>query len=113
VPVSTFFNGAENHSLLVLADSRVQYSIACPLVERRMLPDGRMAVTVQLRNRENHSIQLQVVCVFKDVRNEPLEGDATALQNVTINENSTTPVQFVSQANNAARFAIRIRPPAP
>ena len=94
---------------VVLMDPGVQYSITTsgqPLAQT--LPDGRLEVTVALRNRENRRIEVQSNCVFKDV-NGISTGDETPWQTVILTENSTEQVKFVSANDKAKRYTIRVR----
>jgi uncharacterized protein YcfL len=99
----------ESTEPVVLMDSGVQHSITAtsqPLAQT--LPDGRLEVTVPLRNRENRRIEVQSSCVFKDV-NGISTGDETPWQTVILTENSTEHVKFVSANDKAKRFTIRVR----
>lgn len=99
----------ESTEPVVLMDPGVQHSITAtgqPLAQ--MLADGRLEVTVQLRNRENRRIEVQANCVFKDV-NGISTGDETPWQTVILTENSTEQVKFVSANDKAKRFTIRVR----
>ncbi len=113
IPLNTTLNGVENHDLLVLLDSRIQYSVACLAIEQRINADGRLDVIAQLRNRENHALTLQVNCVFKDIQNIPIKGGETPFQNLLLDENKTEPVHFISPTGAAARYTICIRQPQP
>jgi len=99
----------ESTEPVVLMDPGVQHSITAtgqPLAQ--MLSDGRLEVTVQLRNRENRRIEVQANCVFKDV-NGLSTGDETPWQTVILTENSTEHVKFVSANDKAKRYTIRVR----
>jgi uncharacterized protein YcfL len=99
----------ESTEPVVLMDPGVQHSITAtgqPFAQ--MLPDGRLEVTVQLRNRENRRIEVQANCVFKDV-NGISTGDETPWQTVILTENSTEHVKFVSANDKAKRYTIRVR----
>jgi hypothetical protein len=113
LPLNTTLNGVENHDLLVLLDSRIQYSVACPAVEQHMNADGRLDVTARLRNRENHPITVQVNCVFKDIQNAPVKGGDIPFQNLVLSVNTIEPIHFVSPTSAAARCTICIRQPQP
>ncbi len=109
VPVNTTVNDLENHEFIVLLDPRVQYSVTCSGIQQRALPDGRMEITANIRNREARRIQVQINCVFKDIQGFPTEGDETPFRNLILTENAQEPVQFISLNNKAARYTIRIR----
>ena len=109
VPVNTTVNDVENHELLVLLDPRVQYSVTCSGIQELVLPDGRMQVTANIRNREGRRLQVQINCVFKEDQGFPTEGEETPFRNLILSENSQEPVQFISLNNKAKRYTIRIR----
>ncbi len=109
VPVNTTINDRENHEMVVLLDSRVQYSVTCSGIQQRTLPDGRMEVTAHIRNRENRRLQVQINCVFKDDQGFPSEGDDAMFQNLILTENAQEPARFTSLNNKARRYTIRIR----
>lgn len=99
----------ESTEPVVLLDPGVQYSITTTgQPQARVLDDGRLEVTAQLRNRENRRIEVQANCVFKDV-NGVSTGDETPFQTLILTENATEHVKFVSANNKAARYTIRVR----
>jgi hypothetical protein len=107
LPVNTTVNDLENVAGLVLLDSRVQYSVTCPGIQETRLPDGRLQVVANVRNRETRRLQVQADCVFKDAQG--FEVEATPFYNVFIDENAQESVRFVSMDNKAIRYTIRIR----
>lgn len=99
----------ESTEPVVLMDPGVARSITAsgqPFAQT--LSDGRLEVTVQLRNRENRRLEVQANCVFKDV-NGISTGDETPWQTVILTENSTEHVRFVSANDRAKRYTIRVR----
>ena len=98
----------ENTERFVLLDPGAQYSITCPAINERWLPDGRLEVVAQIRNRENRRIEVQANCVFKDQNGFTL-GDETPFQTVILTENATEQVRFDSMNNLARRYTIRVR----
>jgi hypothetical protein len=109
VPLNTTVNDAENHLPIVLLDKRVQVSITCTGVYQKTLPDGRLDVTANIRNREERRIQVQINCVFKDDYGAPTEGEETPFRDLILTENAQEPVHFVSLNDKARRYTIRIR----
>ena len=108
VPVNTTVNDLENHEPLVLMTHRVQNSVTCSGLQVRTLPDGRMEVTSNIRNREARRIQVQINCVFKDDQGFPTEGDSP-WHNLILTENAQEPVSFTAFNPLAKRYTIRIR----
>jgi hypothetical protein len=98
----------ENREPIVLLDPGVQYSVTYTGVQEQTLPDGRLQVTVHLRNRENRRIEVQANCVFKD-QNFYLTGDETPFQMVILTENAQQDVIFTSMNDRAKRYTIRVR----
>ena len=99
----------ESTEPVVLMDPGVRYSLTTtgqPFAQT--LPDGRLEVTVQLRNRENRRIEVQAGCVFKDV-NGVATGDETPWQTVIFTENATEQVKFVSANDKSKKYTIRVR----
>jgi hypothetical protein len=109
VPVNTTVNDVENHELIVLLDSRVQYSLTCSGIQQRTLPDGRLEINANIRNREGRRIQVQAGCVFKDEQGFATEGEDTTFKNFILSENAQESVHFESLNNKARRYTIRIR----
>ena len=98
----------ENTAPVVLLDPGVQFSLTCTGVSERVLPDGRLEVIAQLRNRENRRIEVQANCVFKDAAGVAT-GDETPFIPVILTENSTEQVKFVSINALAKKYTIRVR----
>lgn len=98
----------ESKEPVVLMDPGVQKSVTYTAINQQVLPDGRLQVTVQLRNRENRRIEVQADCVFKD-QNGFSTGDQTPFKPVILTENSTEDVQFVSSNAQARKFTVRVR----
>ncbi len=107
LPLNTTVNDVENRAGLVLLDRRVQNSVTCPGIQETRLPDGRLQIAAQLRNREERRIQVQVNCEFKDAQGFTI--DSTPYENVFFDSNSQETVKFVAMSNLAVRYTIRIR----
>jgi uncharacterized protein YcfL len=108
VPQTSKTPAYESKEPVVLMDPGVQYSITQSGVQERVLSDGRLEVTVHLRNRENRRIEVQANCVFKD-QNGYSTGDETPWQTVILTENSTEDVKFVSANAQARKATVRVR----
>jgi uncharacterized protein YcfL len=98
----------ENTQPVVLLDPGVQYSVTAASYFARTLEDGRLEVTVSLRNREGRRIEVQANCVFKDA-NGVSTGDETPFETVILTENATEQVKFVSMNDKAKRYTVRVR----
>jgi hypothetical protein len=107
LPENVMVNDMENRAALVLLSKSVQYSVTCPAIQETHLPDGRLQVAANLRNREGRRIQVQANCEFKDAQGFTL--DATPFENVFLDENAQQSVHFVSMDTKAAGYTIRVR----
>ena len=107
-PVSVPSADLENTQKFVLLDPGAQRSITTSgPIQEKWLPDGRLQVSTNVRNRENRRIQVQVDCVFKDEQGFPL--DQTPFQNLILTENSQEGVTFTAMNTNARKYTIRVR----
>jgi hypothetical protein len=107
LPQNATVNNVEDNSRFVLLDKGAQYSVTCPGMQETRLPDGRLQVMANLRNRESRRIQVQVNCVFKDAQGFVVED--TPFQNVFLDENAQEGVKFASANDKAQRYTIRVR----
>jgi uncharacterized protein YcfL len=98
----------ESTEKLVLLDPGVQYSVTCTALHEHTLSDGRLAVTIELRNRENRRIEIQAGCVFKDAAGVSTDDD-TLFQTVILTENATEQVKFTAANTAAKKYTIRVR----
>ena len=107
LPLNVTVNEKENYVTVVLLSQRVQNSVAVPGVQETRLPDGRLQVAVQLRNREERRIQVQANCEFKDAQGFVI--DSTPFENVFLDPNSQEAAKFISMNEKAVRYTIRVR----
>ena len=107
LPQNSSVNNLEDNSQFVLLDKAAQYSVTCGSLQQGRLPDGRMRVRANLRNRENRRIQVQVNCVFKDAQGFMVED--TPFQTVFLDEHAQEGVDFLSGNDKAQRYTIRVR----
>lgn len=98
----------ESTEKFVLLDKPTQTSVTCTGLQERVLPDGRLEVVANVKNREARRIQVQVNCVFKDEQGFST-GDETPFQNVILAENATEAVRFTSMNADARKYTIRVR----
>ena len=100
----------ENTSKFEPLDQLTQTSVSCTGLQERILPDGRLEVVANVKNRENHRLPVQIDCVFKDEQGFST-GDETPFRSLILNENSTEAVKFTSINNLARKYTIRVRQP--
>ena len=98
----------ENKSEYALMGPHVQRSIDFSNTQKRFLPDGRMELITNVRNRENRRIEVQISCVFKDASNLAT-GDETPWQTLILTENAQEAVNFTAMNDRAKNFTIRVR----
>lgn len=108
LPQDTTKYTVENTEKFVLLDRPAQYSVTCTGLQERVLPDGRLEVVANIKNRENRRLQIQVNCVFKDEQGFST-GDETPFQNLVLAEYSTEAVRFTAANTLAKRYTIRVR----
>ena len=97
----------EDSEQLVLMDAMVQRSVTSPGIQQTRLPDGRLEVAANLRNREGRRIQVQTQCEFKDGQGFTL--DSTPWNTTILTENGQETVRFTSMNDKAQRYTIRVR----
>ncbi len=107
-PQDTTKYTVENTEKFVLLDKPAQFAITCTGLQERTLPDGRLDVVANVKNRENRPMQVQVNCVFKDDQGFST-GDETPFQNLALAANSTETVHFTAANPLAKRYTIRVR----
>lgn len=98
----------ENTERFVLLDIDMRRSITCSGIHERVLEDGRIEVTAQIRNREARRLVVQANCVFKDAAGVGTN-DETPFQTLIFTENATEQVKFVSANSAAKKYTIRVR----
>ncbi len=108
VPQTSRTPAHENTERVVLMDPGVQYSLTYTGIQEGTTADGRLEVVVQIRNRENRRIEVQVNCVFKDA-NGFTTGDETPFQTLILTENGTEQVKFTAMNTLAKKYTIRVR----
>ena len=107
-PQDTTKYTVENTEKFVLLDKPTQTSVTCTGLQERTLPDGRLEIVANVKNRENRRIQVQIGCVFKDEQGFST-GDESPYQTLILAENSTEAVRFTAMNPLAKRYTIRVR----
>jgi len=98
----------ENTEKFVLLDRTTLDAVRCTGLQERVLPDNRLEVVANVKNRENHRVVVQVNCVFKDGQGFST-GDETPFRTLSLAENSTETVRFTAANTLAKRYTIRVR----
>ncbi len=107
LPKNTTKYNYEDSEQLVLMDGMVQRSVTSPGIQQTRLPDGRLEVAANLRNREGRRIQVQTQCEFKDGQGFTL--DSTPWNTLILPERGQETVRFTSMNDKAQRYTIRVR----
>ena len=107
-PLDTTKYTIESTDKFVLLDQAAQGSVSCTGLQERILPDGRLEVVANVKNREKHRLQIQINCVFKDEQGVST-GDMTSVRSLTLAENVTEAVKFTSANNLARTYTIQVR----
>ena len=92
----------------VLLDRATYRSVTCTGLQERILPDGRVEVTANVKNRENRRIQVQINCVFEDSGGIST-GDEAPFQTLILGENATEAVRFTAMNTAARTYTIQVR----
>jgi uncharacterized protein YcfL len=98
----------ESTGKFVLLDQAPQISVSCTGLQEHILPDGRLQVAANVKNRENRFIKVQIDCIFKDEQGVP-DGVESPVKSLAIGGNSTEAVEFTSTNNFARKYTIRVR----
>ncbi len=98
----------ENQSEFALMDKAVERSVSVAGIQDRVLPDGRLEVIANVRNRLDRRIQVQVSCVFKDDIGFST-GDETPWRSLILTENAQESVMVTSMNERARRYTFRVR----
>jgi len=107
-PLDTTKYTLENSERFVLLDQPSQVSVTCTGLQEVILPDGRLEVVANVKNRENRRLEVQVNCVFKDASGSST-GDETPWQTLILSEYVTEAVRFTAMNGQARKYAVRIR----
>lgn len=98
----------EQTERFVLMDKPTQTSVTSTGITQSELSDGRLQVLVNVKNRENRRIQVQISAAFKDAGGAPI-GDETPWETLILGENATETVRFVSMNTQAKNYVVRVR----
>jgi hypothetical protein len=106
-PVNTTKYNLENQANFVLMDPGAQRSVTCSGIQQATLPDGRLRIAANVRNRENRRLQVQIQCEFKDEQGFAL--DSTPWQTLILTENGQETASFDSMNSQAKKYTVRVR----
>lgn len=104
---STKYTLAQTEKLTFL-DSEAQTAVSSTGIQHSVLSDGRMQVVVNIKNRESHINRVQLSAAFRE-RAGAAVGEETPWETLTLDQNSTEAVRFISTATDARAYTIRVR----
>jgi len=107
-PLDTTKYTLENSERFVLLDQPTQVSVTCTGLQEIALPDGRLEVVANVKNRENRRLEVQIQCVFKDATGFAT-GDETPWQTLILSEYATEAVRFTAMNGQARKYTVRVR----
>lgn len=109
LPDSTKYS-IENTNKFIFLDEASKAFVTCTGLQERVLPDGRLQIVANVKNREDRPMRIQADCVFKDEQGFST-GDETPFQTLTLPANATQTVSFTASNNLARRYSIGVRQP--
>ncbi len=98
----------EDTEKFVSVDFPPQHTVTCTGLQERTLADGRLEVIANIKNRENHRVEVQASCLFRDAQGFTI-GDETPWQTVSLAENATEAVRFTANNTAAKRYTVQVR----
>jgi uncharacterized protein YcfL len=98
----------ENTEKFVLLDAPTLEAVTCTGLQERLLPDSRLDIVANVKNREGRRIEVQIQCVFKNEQGLSV-GDETPWQTLVLADYSTEAVHFTALNPLAKRYTIRVR----
>jgi len=105
-PKDTTKVNLESNSDFILLDEVSQRLVTCSGIQQRTLADGRLEVTVNVRNRQNRGVEPDLNCAFKDEYGYTI--DETPSQTVHLAANETKTVRFTSMSSRGKRFTVKV-----
>lgn len=108
LPEDTTKYTIENTEKFVLLDRASQHSVTCTALQEQVLPDGRLEVVANVKNRERRRIEVQINCVFKREQGMTT-GDETPFETLILSPYETKAVRFVAMNDKAHTYTIRVR----
>jgi len=98
----------EQTEKLQYLDPELQAAVTSTGIQHSTLTDGRLQVVVNVHNRSKMPMAVQLSTAFKDSAGFATL-DETAWQTLSLRQNSTEAVRFVSSQPGLRQFTIRVR----
>lgn len=107
-PLDTTKYDQENRLNAVLLDSSMQRSVTYSGIQEKRDEAGRLReVAVNVRNRVNRPLTVQINCEFKDAQGFAI--DSTPFENLLLTENEQKTVRFTAISPQTTGYTVRIR----
>jgi hypothetical protein len=98
----------ENTDQFMALDSGTEAAVSCTGLQERTLPDGRLEVVANVKNRGAGALRVQAQCLFLDEQGVPVDA-SPPWQTLSIAADSTAVVRFTAPGLSARRYSIRVR----
>ena len=100
----------ENTEKFESMDRPTQDAITCTGLQEHRTADGRLDVVVNVKNREDHRVEVQLRCVFKD-DNGFSTGDETPWTTLALDGGATEAVHYTAANKLAHKYTVAARSP--
>lgn len=110
LPQDTTKYTLENTEKFILLDRASQKAITCTKLQEQVLPDGRLEVVANVKNRLNKRVEVQIGCVFKSAEGIAA-GDETPFQTLILAPYQTQSLSYTAMNDKARNYTIRVRQP--
>lgn len=104
---SVGYNNQNGRPKFVTQDPLTKEAITSPGIQETVLPDGRLMVKANVRNRLNKRVHVQINCVFHDAQGFKLE--ETPYESLILTENGQETVSFTSIREGIKDYVVQIR----
>ncbi|MEZ5412833.1 MAG: YcfL family protein [Opitutaceae bacterium] len=98
---------APTDETFVAVNKAAAEAVECTAFFTRTLPDGRLEVAVNLRNRGDKPLRLKINCVFKDGQGFSIK-DETAFRPIEVAAGAIETVRFTATNPAAKRYTVRV-----
>lgn len=97
-----------NTERFVAQDPASDAAVSCTGLQERTLPDGRLEVVANIKNRGPQDVAAGICCTFFNDLGDPLGGD-DVWKPLKVAGDSTEVVKFTAPGASAKRYEIRVR----
>jgi uncharacterized protein YcfL len=92
----------------VILDRELEKSVAVDQQSAERTSKGRLRSMINLRNRTNEDLRIQVQTVFRDLDGYSISDD-TGWETLVLTANETRTISATSTTSKADRFTVRVR----